>query len=77
MGRCYFTIFVRVVSLGWYVATRGTRRGCCCHGRGCVVSGLLSGPDGQWSLPHSHRPGGGSSARSIFSRSPPSLSRFF
>ena len=31
------------------------------------VSGLLSGPDGQWSLPHRHGPEGGLSARSIFS----------
>ena len=24
MGRCFLTIFVRVVSLGWYVVTRDT-----------------------------------------------------
>ena len=45
MGRCFLTIFVRVVSLGWYVITRDMRR-CCCRG-GAVgpeygVSWLLS-----------------------------------
>ena len=45
MGRCFLTIFVRVVSLGWYVVTRDTRR-CCFVVGGAVgpeygVSGLL------------------------------------
>ena len=44
MGRCFLTIFVRVVSLGWYVVTRDTRRCCCCLGRGCraCVRGIMA-----------------------------------
>ena len=43
-GECFLTIFVRVVSLGWYVVTRDTRRCCCCRGRGCraSVQGILT-----------------------------------
>ena len=28
MGRCLLTIFIKLVSLGWNVVTRGTQHGC-------------------------------------------------